>query len=226
MEASDQALGEASRAALPGSARARVLAAVLVAAAVAVAVVLATSGGSSAHSHAGAASHASASSQKYGTIPSWLPKAKVPVNRTVQASAAHPALSAIEGATVSVNLGQGRVLATVVGPAVPSSVSSKVENDDDAGSDTAPCTFTLTFKAASGIVPITPTAFSLLDERGQLHPFRIAAAGGDPVPTRVSPGRTVTLTIKTNLPEGEGALRWAPNGRNVVAGWVYGLELD
>jgi hypothetical protein len=229
VEASNQALGTRSRASLPGSGRARAVVAVvaLVAVVLVVAVVLTAGGGSSTSSHASASASASASAAKYGTLPSWLPKAKVPVNRVVQASVAHPALSAIEGATVSVNLAHGRVLATAVGPAVPSSVSARVEKDDDAGSETALCTFTITLRAASGVVPINPTTFSLLDERGQLHPFRISAVGGGgALPSRVLPGRTVTLTIKTTLPEGEGALRWAPDGRNVIVGWVYGLELD
>ena len=42
----------------------------------------------------------------------------------------------------------------------------------------------------------------------------------------MTPGRTLTLTMKTTLPEGESALRWAPEGPRVIAGWVFGLELD
>ena len=50
-------------------------------------------------------------------LPSWLPKASVPVGRVVTASATHPWL-AIEGDSVMVKLTHGSSLVTVVGPAV------------------------------------------------------------------------------------------------------------
>jgi hypothetical protein len=175
-------------------------------------------------SHGG--STTSASTAKYGGLPAWLPKPKVAVRRIVQASAAHPWLSAIEGDTVLVHLARGNVLATVVGPSVPAYVSERAQDDDDGDSDTAPCTFTVTFRSASGVVPLNASAFTILDERGQIHRLRVRAAGGGSHPTRVTPGRPVPLTMHATLPEGESALRWAPDGPRVIVGWVFGLELD
>lgn len=162
---------------------------------------------------------------RYGSIPDWLPKPTVPVDRVVEASAERPWLSAIEGDTVAVQLARGRVLATVVGPVVPAYVAQETQ-DDGEDSDTAPCTFTVSFKSASGVVPIDANAFTILDERGQIHRLAVTAAGGGVPPARVTPGRPVTLTMRVTLPEGEAALRWAPGGPKVIVGWIFGLELD
>jgi hypothetical protein len=187
-------------------------------------VALAALSGVLLSSHGGSA--ASRSSAKYGGLPAWLPKPKVTINRILRASATHPQLSAIQGEAVSIRLPGGRVLATVVGPAIPAEVAEKTQDDDDGDSDTAPCTFTVTFRSAAGVVPLAATAFTILDERGQIHRLRVTNAAGGPPPARVTPGRPVTLTMKTTLPEGEGSLRWAPDGPRVIAGWIFGLELD
>jgi hypothetical protein len=221
--------GDGSQAKRRGSRRALLYGAVLAVVAVAILVaVLAGGHGGSASAglgQAGSAARHARSSAKYGGLPSWLPKPKVVVHRVPNASAAHPWLSAIEGETVSVKLAGGHVLATIVGPSIPEEVAEKAQHDDD-DSDTAPCTFTATFMSASGSVPLHPSAFTILDERGQVHRLLVTGADGGPVPSEVAPGRTVTLTMKATLPEGEGALRWAPDGPRVLAGWVFGLELD
>ena len=130
-------------------------------------------------SHGGSA--ALRSSTRYGGLPAWLPKPKLAVRRVVQASAAHPWLSAIEGDTISVHLARGSVLATVIGPAVPAYVAERAQDDDDDGdSDTAPSTFTVTFRSASGAVPIDSGAFAILDERGQIHRLLVSTPGGAP----------------------------------------------
>jgi hypothetical protein len=116
--------------------------------------------------------------------------------------------------------------AVVVGPSVPASVAERAQDDHHGGSDTAPCTFTVAFRSASGVVPLDANAFTILDERGEIHRLLVRAAAGGPPPARVTPGRPVTLTMKATLPEGESALRWAPDGSRVIVGWVFGLELD
>jgi hypothetical protein len=74
----------------------------------------------SAAAHGSAVTHGFtvARSARYGGLPSWLPKAKIPVGRVLQATSAHPAL-AIQGDVVSVHFASGRVLATAVGPTLP-----------------------------------------------------------------------------------------------------------
>jgi hypothetical protein len=164
---------------------------------------------------------------RYGGLPAWLPKPpKAGSTPLPRATLAHPWLSAVEGETVSVDLPAGRVLATVVGPSIPEGTAEKVEKDDDSGSDQVPVSFSATFSSASGVVPLRPNAFTILGERGETYRLRVTNAAGGPLPTRVSPGHSVTLAMKASLPEGEAALRWAPDGRNVIAGWVFGLELD
>ena len=173
--------------------------------------------------------HASAgptNSAKYGGLPSWLPKPNVTVGRVVQASAAHPRLAAIEGDAVSVQLARGRVLATAVGPAVPANAPAIAQADRSPNADISLCTFTVTLAAASGRVPIDANAFTVIDEQGQVSHLGVTASRGGPAPARVAPGQTVTLTMKTILPEGEYILRWAPGGHKVLVGWEFNVELD
>jgi hypothetical protein len=175
------------------------------------------------HAHASAGP---ASSAKYGGLPGWLPKPKKTVGRVVQASAAHPWLAAIEGDTVSVHLASGRVLATAVGPAVPANAPAIAQADRSPNADISLCKFTVTLAAASGRVPLDANAFTIIDEQGQVSHLGVSASRGEPPPARVDAGQTVTLTMKTILPEGEYILRWAPVGHRVLVGWEFNVELD
>jgi hypothetical protein len=176
--------------------------------------------------HSGQASGARPGAATYGGLPSWLPKAKIPVGRIVGASAEHPWLAAVEGDTVAVRLARGRVLATAVGPAVPPGAPQAAQEDRSADADTSRCSFTVTFAAASGVVPIKANAFTIIDERGHVYDPRVSAAGGGPPPARVAPGHTLKLTLEATLPEGEYDLRWAPDEAKVLVGWETSLELD
>lgn len=158
-----------------------------------------------------------ASSAKYGQIPSWLPKPKIRVGRTAVATAKHPWL-ALEGDTVSVRLAHARVLATAVGPAVPHEGQFPVPAS-------TPCTFTITFTAASGAVPLNAKAFTIIDEYGHLHHLRVTATGGSP-PPHIVPGRTVSLTATDVLPTGSGRLRWAPHRAAPIVSWDFDVEID
>jgi hypothetical protein len=163
----------------------------------------------------------SAPQLKYGLIPDWLPKPTVPVGRIVQASAAHRWL-AIEGDTVSVRLARGRVMATVVGPALPSNIPQAAQEDDV---ETSPGTFTVTLASASGVVPLGAHAFTII-ENGHILRARVSGIGGRPLPARVTPGGPVTLTLKAVLPEGDGSVRWAPAGGAPIVAWEFHVELD
>ena len=200
-----QTLTKGSRASRPGFRRAsRGTALVVLVGAAAVGLGLALRGSSPADS--------------YGGLPSWLPKAKIAVNRIVQASAEHPQLAVIEGDSVSVHLRHGRVLATAVGPAVPANDAQ----DASADADVTTCTF----NTASGRVPISPSAFTIIDEQGQVSHLGVTAAGGGSPPELVAHGRTGSLTLRSRLGEGEYILRWAPAGRKVLVGWEFNVELD
>ncbi len=160
----------------------------------------------------------SGSAAKYGGIPSWLPKAKVPVGRIVKASPAHPAL-AIQGDTVSVHLAVGRVLATAVGPSVPEEGRFPVPA-------TSPCMFVVTFAAASGVIPLSATAFTFSDGFGHVRHPRVTAMSGGAPPRQVLPGRTVSLRVHDVLPTGNGGLNWAPDGGRPIVSWDFDVEID
>lgn len=155
---------------------------------------------------------------RYGQLPSWLPKAKIPVGRVVVASSAHPWL-AIQGDTVDVHLTRGRVLATAVGPVVPEEGQFPVPK-------TSPCRFTITFTAASGRIPLAVNEFTILDELGRLHRPVVTAKGGGALPKSVLPGHTVSLTVSDVLPTGGGRLRWSPQGATPIVSWDFDVEID
>ena len=155
---------------------------------------------------------------KYGGLPSWLPTATIPVGRVVDASPAHPWL-AIEGDTVRVQLARGQALATAVGPAVPEEGAFPVPASIS-------CTFTITFASVSGAIPLSPAAFTIVDELGHLHHPQVTAQGGGPVPADATAGTPATLTITAVLPTGSGELRWAPQGGRPVVSWDFDVEID
>ncbi len=171
--------------------------------------------GTSSAAHASSTGHSSA---RYGGIPSWLPKARVPVGRVVHATEARPAL-AIEGDSVSVSLARGQVLATAVGPSVPEEGRFPVPA-------TSPCTFIVTFAAASGAVPLSPAAFTIVDELGRVHHPRVTAMGGGPMPRQVAPGRSVSLSVYDVLPTGNGSVDWTPTGARPIVAWDFEVEID
>ena len=154
----------------------------------------------------------------YGGIPSWLPTPKVQVGRVVTASAEHPWL-AIEGDTVLVQLARGHVLATAVGPAVPSEGQFPLPR-------TSRCTFTVTLTRAAGVVPLRASAFSIVDELGRLHHPRVTTQGGGPLPATITPGQTVLVTVRDRLPTGNGQLRWAPGTVKPIVSWDFDVEID
>lgn len=206
----------------PGPRRLLVAAvAAVVAAAIVVTIVLLSggSGGHRSHRHAVA-------SLRYGQIPSWLPKPTPPPNQVVTATAAHPVPAAIEGNTVHAELPHGSADVTAVGPAIPHWVQSELQSGSFNESSTAPSTFTVTFASPHGVVPLRAKAFSIITDQGQIVYPAVTAPHGRPLPARVAPGKPVTLTVKVGLNEGDGALRWAPDGPKVLVAWLYHLELD
>jgi hypothetical protein len=195
-----------SRALVPGSGRGRLLlaagAACIVLSAVAIALI-ATRG---------------SSADRYGTLPSWLPKAKLSTGRTVVASASHPQL-AIQGDAVRVLLTGGSVLATTVGPAVPEDGRFPVP-------PTSPTTFTVTFRSATGAVPLQARAFTILDEESHVHRPTVTLANGRSLPSHVAPGTTLTLRVHDVLPTGGGELRWTPQAGKALVRWDFDVEID
>ncbi len=139
------------------------------------------------------------------------------VGGIARASAAHPGL-AVQGDTVAIALPHGRGLATAVGPAIAPSLS--------AAATTTPGTFTITLSARSGTLPLRPAAFTIVDQHGRLHQPQVSAAHGGPMPTHVTPGHPVTLTIEAVLPVGGGRIVWAPIGSKPIVAWDFAAEIN
>ena len=111
------------------------------------------------------------------------------------------------------------MLASAVGPAVPEEGQFPVPA-------TSPCTFTVTFRAATGTVGLNPKTFTILDEYGHIHrPLVTAKDGGEP-PGQVRPGQTVSLILTGVLPTGNGRLLWTPRGTTPVVAWDFSVEID
>jgi hypothetical protein len=155
---------------------------------------------------------------RYGGLPRWLPRATLPVGRIVAASLARPAL-AIEGDTVAVRLAGASVYTTAVGPSVPESGRFPVPR-------TSPCTFVVTLARTSGAIPIVPTQFTITDEQGHLHRPRVTPIHGGKPPSRIMPGKPVSLEIYAVLPTGSGSLSWAPESRRPAVSWDFDVEID
>lgn len=173
----------------------------------------------------GAARKPAAAGQTYGEIPSWLPKPAAPSDAMVSASAAHPVLAAVEGDTVDAHLYAGSAYVTGVGPAAATSAPAG-GRAGTGGSALSPTTFLFTIASARGAVPLRAGAFSILTAAGQiLHPT-VTLRGGGRLPARATPGKPVNLTLSASLPEGQGALRWAPDGNRVLVAWLYQFELN
>jgi hypothetical protein len=194
----------------------------LVIAAAAVVLLLPGGGGSTHHRRTVAA----AAGQKYGRIPSWIPKATQPSDRIVSATTAHPVLAAVEGDTVRADTGAGSGYVTAVGPSVPGWVENYAHNGQWTSSSLAPSTFTLTVAQPKGTIPLKAADFSILTSGGQIVHPAVTLAGGGALPSTVAAGRPLNLTLRAKLPEGEGALRWGPGGKRVLVAWIYALELD
>jgi hypothetical protein len=143
------------------------------------------------------------------------PRPTPDVGGIVRASLSHPRL-AIEGDTVAVTLGDGRGLATIVGPAVaePGAIPPT----------TVRSTFTATIATRFGMLPLSTAAFTIIDEQGHVHRPSLSTASGRPLPSRIVPGHPVTLRLTTVLPVGAGLLAWAPRGSTPVVSWDFDVE--
>jgi len=133
-------------------------------------------------------------------------------------SVSHPALTS-EGDAVKAELpGGGTVVVTVTGPEVPGEGLPY-----QAGATT--CTWTLTFTRASRAVPLAVTDFTAFDQLGMIyHPEYVSGQVAPPVV--LEPGASTTFELRAVMKVGEGLMRWAPGGTNIVAKWDFEVETD
>jgi hypothetical protein len=158
-----------------------------------------------------------AAAASYGTLPSFLPTSAIQPDSILTGTADRPALTT-EGDSVKVQLPSGSVLVTVAGPEVPG------EGLPYQASATT-CTWTVTMTGATVPVPITTADFTTIDHLGTVYHSGFVAGQTKP-PAMLKPGRTTTFELRAVMTVGEGLMRWAPDGRTIVASWDFEVEND
>ncbi len=57
--------------------------------------------------------------------------------------------------------------------------------------------------------------------------YKLALAPGQPpLPAALHTGQSLNFKVQAVMPTGEGLMRWAPDGNNIVAKWDYQVEND
>jgi hypothetical protein len=164
--------------------------------------------------------------KKLGHPASWIKIPRPPAVKVARATAASPQLHAMEGYPVQAELSHGSVQISMAGPAVPNwAINEANEGKWPAGAP-APATFDVTFTSAKGTVPLSRADFSLVTYGGALLVPKVSNAAGGPLPTTIPRGKSITLKLTTSVPEGDGEIRWAPNGKRILVAYFWTLELD
>jgi len=150
---------------------------------------------------------------------SWLPKQQLdhPVDQTVVGTIAHPALT-VEGEDVEVRAPSFSALAVVNGPVVPGEGLPVQQRFTT-------CTWTISLTHVRGTVPISAADFDSIDHTQTVYKPTLVP-GQQALPTTLHSGQDLTFKIRSAMPVGEGLLRWAPDGQNIVAKWDYQVEND
>lgn len=197
-----------------GRSRARIIRARLVPlASLAVLVTLLAGCGSAARSPA------SANATQFGGYPTYLPSSTLHYHSDtiLTGTVQRPALTN-EGDGVEVKTPQWSVMVTVSGPEVPGEGLPF-----QAQADT--CTWVVTMSEATGPVPVSPADFTSIDDLG--HVYRPYFVPGQPRPSPfLRPGQKISFELRVVEATGEGLMRWAPDGQNIVAKWDFVVEND
>ncbi len=154
-----------------------------------------------------------------GSYPSFLPASTLhqPTDSVLTGTAQRPAL-ANEGDAVRVKTPGFSVLATVTGPQVPGEGLPF-----QARADT--CTWVVTLSGATRSVPISAADFTAIDDQNNV--YKPAFVPGQPKPpTVLKPGQKVSFELRAVEATGEGLMRWAPDGHDIVAKWDFVVEND
>jgi hypothetical protein len=191
-----------------------------------VAAVTAVAGCSSSGSGSGSSSGsgakkpvAAAVATPLGSYPSFLPKSTLhqPTDSVLTGTPQRPAL-ANEGDAVRVKASGFSVLVTVTGPQVPGEGLPFQANADT-------CTWVVTLSGATGSVPISAADFTAIDDQNNV--YKPAFVPGRPKPpTVLKPGQNISFELRAVEATGEGLMRWAPDGHDIVAKWDFVVEND
>ncbi len=151
--------------------------------------------------------------------PSFLPRRTLHFDSeaVLVGTVSRPALTN-QGDPVKVVTPHWSVVAVVSGPEVPGEGLPYQ-------APTTTCTWTVTLSQATGTVPVSAADFDSIDDAAQAFEPALVPGQADP-PATVGPGQTVTFELRVAEPVGEGLMRWAPDGRQVVAKWDFVVEND
>lgn len=169
-------------------------------------------------SAAGAGDRAS-SAATYGGYPTYLPSSTLNYHSdtVLTGTVQRPALTS-QGDGVEVKTPQWNVLVTVTGPEVPGEGLPYQ-------APTTTCTWIVTMSGVTGPVPVSASDFSSIDDENNV--YRPALVAGQPKPPPVlRPGQKISFELRAVEATGEGLMRWAPDGRNIVAKWDFVVEND
>ena len=154
-----------------------------------------------------------------GGYPSYLPSSTLHnhSDAVLTGTAQQPALTN-QGDSVEVKTAQWKVLVTVSGPQVPGEGLPYQAT-------TTTCTWVITMSGATGPVPLSVSDFTSIDESD--HVYLPAFVPGQPKPPAVlRPGQKISFELRAVQATGEGLMRWAPDGHNIVAKWDFVVEND
>lgn len=154
-----------------------------------------------------------------GGYPTYLPKDTLNYHSdtVLSGTAQHPALTS-QGDGVQVKTSRWSVLVKVTGPQVPG------EGLPYQTSATT-CTWVVAMSGATAPVPISAADFTAIDDENNV--YRPALVPGQPRPPAVlRPGQKTSFELRAVEAVGEGLMRWAPDGRNIVAKWDFVVEND
>jgi hypothetical protein len=183
------------------------------AAALAIAVVALAGCGSAA------ASSSNNNADHFGGYPTYLPSSTLNYHSdtVLTGTVQRPALTT-QGDGVEVKTPAWSVLVTVTGPQVPGEGLPYQ-------APATTCTWVVTLSGATGAVPISASDFTSIDQNANVYRPHLVA--GQPKPPAVlRPGQKVSFELRAVQATGEGLMRWAPDGRNIVAKWDFVVEND
>ena len=67
--------------------------------------------------------------------------------------------------------------------------------------------------------------FDTIDSQQTVYKLTLVP-GQPPLPPMLHTGQSLSFKVRAVMPTGEGLMRWAPNGNNIVAKWDYQVEND
>lgn len=150
---------------------------------------------------------------------SWLPKQQLkhPIDLLLSGTVGAPALT-VAGNYVRVHSPGFTALAVMTGPVVP---GEGLPNQ----MRFTTCTWTISISHIDGKMPLSLADFDTIDHTGQV--FKTYLIPGEAqLPAFMLSGQHITFKLRAEMPIGEGLLRWAPDGNDIVAKWDYQVEND